>query len=194
MSIETTYRKSPVKPKQARKLAIETFLRKYRKGGPGIKYEYNQGVIEKMEALRLSEQYLVFNILQHFAKTSAAKSGHQIVQELEVWTSTDQWRKPDLAFLTIEQARAAAKGNEPMPEFIIEVISSNDKINMVKNKVYEYFNAGVKVLWHVFPEQQIVDVYSSPEEIQVCSGDKLCSAEPVVAGFVMKAEEVFKEV
>jgi Uma2 family endonuclease len=194
MSTDTTYREAPIKPKKPRKVSIQTFLRKYREGGPGIKYEFNQGVIEKMEAMKTKEQYLAFNILQRFAKTSAAKSGHQIIQELEVWTSADQWRKPDMAFLTVEQARAAAQGHEPIPEFIIEIISPNDKINLVKNKVYEYFKAGVKVLWHVFPEQKVVEVYRSPEELVVCSGSKPCSAEPVVEGFVMKAEEVFKEV
>ena len=86
------------------------------------------------------------------------------------------------------------KGYEPVPEFIIEVISPNDQINRVKNKVYEYFNAGVKVLWHIFPEQQVVEVYRSPEDLEVCSGSKLCSAEPVVEGLVIKAEEIFKPV
>lgn len=194
MSASTIFREAPVQVKPPRKISIQAFLRKYRKGGPGTKYEYNRGVIEKTEAMRIKEQYLVFNILRHFSGTPAAGSGHQIVQELEIWTSEDQWRKPDLAFLTIEQARAGAQGYEPVPEFIIEVISPNDKINLVKNKVYEYFKAGVKVLWHVFPEQKVVEVYRAPESVEVCSGSKPCSAEPLVEGFVMKAEEVFREV
>jgi Uma2 family endonuclease len=194
MSANTIQREAPVKKKPPRKMSIHTFLRKYSEGGPGVKYEYNKGVVEKSEAMKMKEQYLVFNILRHFSDTKAAKEGSQIIQELEIWTSEEQWRKPDLSFLTIEQARAGAQGYEPIPEFIIEVISSNDKINLVKNKVYEYFQAGVKVLWLVFPEQKVVEVYRSPEDLVVCSGAKLCSAEPVVEGFVMKAEEVFKEV
>ncbi len=156
-----------------------------------MKYEYNKGVIEKMEAMKAKEQYLALNIQRYFSQTKAAKEGGQIVQELEVWTSPEQWRKPDLAFISIEQTRAAMQGYEPVPEFIIEVISPNDQINRVKNKVYEYFHAGVKVLWHIFPEQQVVEVYRSPEEVEVCSGSKLCSAEPVVKGMLMPAAEVF---
>ena len=48
MSAETIYRQAPVPEKTPRKVSIQTFLRKYRKGGPGTKYEYNNGVIEKM--------------------------------------------------------------------------------------------------------------------------------------------------
>jgi Uma2 family endonuclease len=194
MSAETIYRPAPIPEKASKKVTIQTFLRKYRKGGPGTKYEFNKGVVEKMEAMKAKEQYLALNLQKHFSLTEAAKSGGQIVQELEVWTSPDQWRKPDLAFISIEQTRAAMQGYEPVPEFVIEVISSNDQINRVKNKVYEYFNAGVKVLWHIFPEQQVVEVYRSPENLIVCSGNKLCSAEPVVEGFQMPAAEIFKPV
>ncbi len=194
MSTETIYRQAPVPEKPPKKVAIKTFLSKYRKGRPGMKYEYNKGVIEKMEAMKLSEHFIVVNIQNKFDTLPIAKTGAKIQYEPEVWTSPDQWRKPDLAFISIEQTRAAMQGYEPIPEFIIELISPNDQINRVKNKVYEYFHAGVKVLWHIFPEQHVVEVYRSPEDVEVCSGSKLCSAEPVVKGMLMPAAEVFKVV
>jgi len=194
MSENTTCREAPVKKKPPRKMSIHTFLRKYSEGGPGVKYEYNKGVIEKSDAMKMSEHYIVVNLQDRFATLPIAKTRAKLQCEIEVWTSEEQWRKPDLSLITLEQTRAAAKGYAPIPEFIIEIISINDKINLVKNKVYEYFQAGVKVLWLVFPEQKIVEVYRSPEDLSVCSGAKLCSAEPAVEGFVMKAEEVFKEV
>ncbi len=194
MSENTTYREAPVKKKPPRKMSIHTFLRKYSEGGPGVKYEYNKGVIEKSDAMKMSEHYIVINLQDRFATLPIAKTRAKLQCEIEVWTSEEQWRKPDLSLITLEQTRAAAKGYAPIPEFIIEIISINDKINLVKNKVYEYFQAGVKVLWLVFPEQQVIEVYRTPEDLVVCSGDKVCSAEPVVEGFVMKAEEVFKEV
>lgn len=194
MNSKTTYREAPVKKKPPRKMSIQTFLRKYSEGGPGVKYEYNRGVIEKSEAMKMSEHYIIVNLQDKFASLPIAKTRAKLQCEIEVWTSEDQWRKPDLSFITLEQTRAAAKGYAPIPEFIIEIISINDKINLVKNKVYEYFQAGVKVLWLVFPEQKVIEVYHSPEDLVVCSGVKPCSAEPVVEGFVMRADEVFQEV
>jgi len=194
MSTNAIHREAPTLEKPPRKISIQTFLRKYSKGGPGIKYEYNQGVIEKYEAMKLKEQYIAYNIQKAFAGSAAAQNGGQIVQELEVWTSAIQWRKPDLCFITLSQIRAGADGYEPIPEFVIEVISANDKISMVKNKVYEYFEAGVKVLWQIFPEHKMVEVYRAPETVELCSGARLCSAEPIVEGLVMKAEDIFREV
>ncbi|MEZ4961561.1 MAG: Uma2 family endonuclease [Saprospiraceae bacterium] len=177
--------------KQPRKISIETFLKKYRKGGPGVKYEFNKGIIEKTEAMKFKEQYIVSNLTHVFDRTPAKNAGSMLVQELEVWTSKDQWRKPDLAFITKAQIAAGANGEEPIPSFLVEAISKNDSIIQVKNKVREYFKAGVKILWHIFPDSETVEIYRSPEDIEVCSGDKICSAEPVVEGFKLKAKDVF---
>ena len=185
-------RELPFIEKPPRRISIESFLRKYRKGGPGVKYEFNKGIIEKTEAMKYQEQYLANNILEKFEKTLAFKGGMRLIQELEVWTSEEQWRKPDLCLTTPVQVAAAAKGAEPVPEFVIEVISKNDKIIEVKSKANEYFDAGVKILWHIFPHNQTVEIYRSPEDIEVCRGIKSCSAEPVVMGLKIKADDIFK--
>lgn len=55
----------------------------------------------------------------------------------------------------------------------------------------DYRRAGVKVIWHIFPKQQEIHVYHG-KKMTVCTGDDLCSAEPVVEGFVIAVKEVFK--
>jgi Uma2 family endonuclease len=184
---------SPHVEKPPRKVSIETFLRKYVKGGPGIKYEFNNGIIEKTDSMKFKEQFIILNLQNAFEGTPAHQKKGLLTAELEVWTSETQLRKPDLAFITLEQIRQGADGKEPMPEFIIEVISKNDPILVVKDKVYEYFKAGLKVLWHVFPHNQTVEIYRSPQEIEVCSGEQICSAEPVVEGFNIKTQGIFKK-
>ncbi len=194
MGTSVATREVQPKAKSPRKISIDTFLRKYRKGGPGVKYEYNKGVIEKTEAMKYNERYIIQNLRKVFTELPAYKNGGSLECETEIWTSEDQWRKPDISYSSLEQTRAATEGYNPIPEFIIEVISPNDKINQVRNEVYEYFEAGVKIVWHIFPELKAVDIYRSPEDIETCSGKKTCSAEPVVKGFKIKAEDIFKEV
>ncbi len=186
-------REAPYKEKKPRKISIQTFLEKYRKGGPGVKYEFNNGIIEKTETMKLKENFIIQNLRTVFTETPAYKNRGSLECELEVWTSKTQWRKPDMAYITLEQTRAAADGAEPMPEFVIEVISKNDEVNVVKGKVYEYFKAGVKILWHIFPDFNRVEIYRSPDDIEVCSGEKVCSAEPVVEGFKIVAKAIFKK-
>ncbi|MEM6320839.1 MAG: Uma2 family endonuclease [Bacteroidota bacterium] len=193
MNIDTITRKAPYRPKEREKVSIETFLEKYRKGAPGLKYEYNQGIIEQTETMKSKEQYIFHNIFSVFKTTEAFKQEANLVQELEVWTSDNQWRKPDIAFITLPQIRAAANGFEPVPEFMIEVISKNDKINEVKNKVKEYFEAGVKVLWHIFPNLEQVEVYRVFRKSETFVGDEICSADPVIKAFGMSVNDILKK-
>ena len=193
MTINTLIRKAPYKTKTIRKMSIETFLKRYRKGKPGVKYEYNKGIIEKTETMKFKEQYIFFNLQQFFITTPDCKEKGLLVQELEVWTSESQWRKPDISFISSPQIEAATQGNEPIPEFIIEVISKNDKINEVKNKVDEYFKAGVKILWHIFPELKKIEIYCSADKSETFSQDGVCSAEPVIKGFNITVADVFSK-
>ncbi|MBK8565437.1 MAG: Uma2 family endonuclease [Saprospiraceae bacterium] len=193
MGTAVIYREAPYQVKIPKRISIETFLLKYRKGGPGVKYEFNNGIIEKSSAMRLSEHYIIANLLAVFQKTPAFAQRSHLTSELEVWTSETQWRKPDLSLVTIEQTRAAMDGFEPVPEFVIEVVSPNDKINQIQEKIKEYFAAGVKIIWLIFPHSQNVYIYRNlSQHIEECSGDQICSAEPIVEGFKMKAADIFK--
>lgn len=193
MRAAVVYREAPYQVRAPKKVSIETFLRKYRKGGPGVKYEFNNGIIEKSSAVRLSEHFIIANLLEVFQKTSAFEQKSHLTSEIEVWTSETQWRKPDLSFITIEQTRAAMDGFEPVPQFVIEVVSPNDKMNQIQDKIKEYFTAGVEIIWLIFPHSQNVYIYrKASQHIEECSGDQICSAEPVVEGFNMKASDIFK--
>ena len=54
-----------------------------------------------------------------------------------------------------------------------------------------YFNAGVMVVWHVFPELKSVHVFTSPVDVTICEGDTVCSAAPALPDLQMTANEVF---
>jgi hypothetical protein len=51
----------------------------------------------------------------------------------------------------------------------------------------------VKVLWHIFPHNKTVGVYHSTWKSETFSGDQFCSAEPVVAGFRMTVNDIFRQ-
>ena len=193
MGTSAIYREAPHQEKLPRKVSLETFLRKYREGAPGVKYEFNNGVIEKSDTMKLTEHYIILNLQDVYKNTKAFAERALLTSEVEVWTSDTQFRKPDLAFVTLEQTRAAFDGFEPMPEFVIEVISPNDKINQMQEKIKEYFSAGVEIIWLIFPHTQSVYIYrNSSQHIEECSGDQICSAEPTVQGFKLSAADIFK--
>jgi Uma2 family endonuclease len=173
-----------------RRISLATFLKKYREGGKGVKYEFNNGIIEKTGSFQRSEIYVYSNILRVFRFTKAFSEGAVIVSEVETWTSETQFRKPDISFWIHQQI---IEEMESVPLFAIEVISKNDAINVVNNKVLEYFKSGVQVLWHIFPEQRMVYVFTSPSHITVCFEDDICSAAPVLEDFEISVNGIFKK-
>lgn len=101
-----------------------------------------------------------------------------------------QLRRPDMAFFTDEQINS--EGDEPIPEFCIEIISSNDQINDVKKKIKEYFKHGVRVVWVVLPEEDIVEVYTSVKDVTICLEQDICSTEPVLNDFKISVDDLLK--
>jgi Uma2 family endonuclease len=178
------------KPK-VRKMTLEQFWAKYSDRADGFKYEFNNGLIEKTPYTKKPEQaYILKNLRRAFALTEAYQLGGELYEELEIETLPEKGRRPDVAFLNNEQIERG--DNAALPSFIVEVISPTDNINRVNDKVLEYFKVGVKVVWHIFPMQEMVYVFTSPEHIKVCRGTTLCSAEPVVSGFQISANDIFK--
>ena len=187
------------KPKTAesRRVSFQVFYKKYIAPGEnavsGVKYEYNNGIIEKTETMKIKEQYIAQNLIRRFSETKAYTQKGFLSQEVEIWTSETQWRKPDLCFLTKEQIMEGADEMESIPRFVIEVISTYDPINIVNDKVLEYFKAGVKVLWHIFPKQQMVYVFKSMSQIAILRADDICSAAPVIPDFEISVNDIFKK-
>ena len=166
------------------------FLKKYNNRADGFKYEWNDGIVEKSPAMTTRELFIV-EILTDLFYTLKKNVGGILTAEVEQWTTSSRYRKPDLAYFTKEQVREGRDKKEPISAFMIEVISKNDQINMVNDKVLEYFNAGVKVVWHIFPNQRMVYVFTSIKNITVCLGDDVCSAEAAIAGYRMSVNDIF---
>jgi Uma2 family endonuclease len=181
---------SPYEPKKPRIVPFDTFYKKYQRGWNGYKLEWNNGIIEKTTAMKQNELFIVRNLSNVFLTTQAAAEGGWLSSEIEVWTTKVQWRKPDVAYFTKTQIQSGSNNN--IPSFVIEVISTFDPINVVTNKVIEYFKAGVQVVWHIFPEQQMVYIFTSPKNIVVCEGVDICSANPALPDFQIAAQDIFK--
>ena len=76
-------------------------------------------------------------------------------------------------------------------EFVIEIISNNDQINQLEKKITEYFKAGVKVIWNIIPEREVVYVYTSRRDVKICLENDICSANPVLEDFEIRVNELF---
>lgn len=175
-----------------RPISFEAFYKKYATRVDGFKYEWNNGFIEKSDAMRQEELYIVENLTDFFY-TIKPLVGGILTTEIETWTSDIKWRKPDMAYFTKSQIAIASEKINTIPPFVIEFVSKNDDINDVLDKNLEYFRAGVQVVWWLFPKQKQVHVYTSRRDVVICENNMYCSAEAAVPYFSLTVDAIFKK-
>jgi len=177
------------KPK--RLLTLAEFRRKYSDREDRYKYEFNNGIVEKSSSSMNPKQlFIVKNLNRRFIQTQAFADGGELIPEVEQMTSAAQLRRPDISYWTANKIKNA---NESISEFAIEIISPTDNYIKVGEKCREYFRAGMKVLWQIIPEEQSVYVYTSPTQVTICEGSKVCPAAPVIPDFEIAAEDIFSK-
>lgn len=78
------------------------------------------------------------------------------------------------------------------PELIVEVLSPDDRWSAVNDKLTEYFDVGVQVVWVADPQWQRVHVYRSLTEIEILTvGDTLTGGD-LLPGFSVPVAELFE--
>ena len=135
--------------------------------------------------------HLVRTLNRVFLATTAHQKGGELISEQDVILTGLQMRRPGLAFFSGSQIDESLSDDEPIPSFVVEVISPTDDIVKVEEKVAEYFKAGVAVVWHIFPENQVVYVYTSRKNVVICTDEDVCSAAPALPDFEIMANDLF---
>lgn len=176
---------------KTRKMSIERF----RQWQPldGWKYDWNNGKTTKYKNMVSEKQrYIVRNVLRTFHLTDSYKQGHDLFTESEMAYDDNRYRIPDIAYFTREQTKAAANGEHTISSFIIEILSDTDLQKNIENKLWEYFEEGVQIVWHILPYRQIVKVYTSPRQVSILTDDEICSAQPAIPNFEMTVNQIFE--
>ncbi len=93
------------------------------------------------------------------------------------WVELSRWQA-----LTPEQRR---KFPPIAPDFVIELRSPTDNLELLRAKMQEYMDAGVRLGWMLNPQDQQVEIYrqGQPKEVRQLPTD--LSGEDVLPGFVL---------
>jgi len=176
-----------------KKLTWQAFKNRYLSREDQYKYEWVNGAVEKtVRSMDKTQIYILAN-LTRFLYTLIAVNPRidgDLIAEGDTFFAGNH-RRPDIAYYTKAQLHAARLNEDVHPDFLIEIISHNDQIIKVLQKMVDYRAAGVKVIWHIFPQQQEVHVYNG-KQMTVCTGDDICSAEMVIEGFALPVKDIFK--
>lgn len=107
----------------------------------------------------------------------------------------DQIRFPDVAFISWDNIPPDADPNTPMPDWTIslavEAISPGNTRGEMKRKLKDYFAAGVKLVWYIYPIERVVRVYTSEEDYQTLADADELDGGDVLPGFRVSVRELF---
>ena len=105
-------------------------------------------------------------------------------------------RAPNVAFVAKERIPPPdlARGFWALaPDLAVEIISPSETAYSVETKVAEYLRAGVRLVWLVYPETQVVVEYAASWQVRrLTEGDAL-DGGAVIPGFTMPLARLFRQ-
>ena len=134
--------------------------------------------------------YLITLFTCYVSFHDAGKIGHEPYQMK--LSSTGPGRQPDIFFVK----KKNLKRLKPMycagpADLVVEVISKgNTKIEM-ENKLTEYFERGVALVWYIYPLTKSAIAYTSPSDFEHIDASGTLHGGQVLPGFELKLDKLF---
>ena len=132
--------------------------------------------------------YLIIHNLQH-------KRGEVYSSETGVYTrrEPDTVRGMDAAFISHERLKHAKKDSflTVAPELVVEVLSRSNTKREIDEKLVEYFDIGVAVVWVVNPRRRQVKVYRSADKFDLLTTSDRLTCPDLLPEFDVAVKDIF---
>ena len=126
--------------------------------------------------------------LHQLGRVFAAETGFIIQHD------PDTVRAPDAAFICQDRLSADEIPDsyiDLIPDLVVEVVSPNDRRREVQEKVEEWLNAGVRLVWVLYPATRAAIVYRSLKDVTHLTADDFLDGGNVVPGFSCRVGDLF---
>ena len=106
-------------------------------------------------------------------------------------------RSPDVSWIEIsrwnELTKKQQRGFAPIaPDFTLELLSPNDRLQDTQKKMQEYIKCGVKLGWLIYPDETRVEIYRLGKDVEVLDSPSTLSGEDLMPGLVVELDEIFE--
>ena len=105
-------------------------------------------------------------------------------------------RAPDVAFVQTSRVQPVTrKAVLVAPDLAVEVVSPNDEKADINDKLIEYQEAGVRLIWWIYPESKVVLVYHLADGLmpQPLGIENELDGKDVLPGFKLRVSDLFKQ-
>jgi len=101
----------------------------------------------------------------------------------------------DVVYISPELAKQQTEETtliEGVPTLVVEILSPNDTVEQIEEKIQVYLNAGVPLIWIVNPYRRTVTIISPDQKPVLVNEDQEICGEPHLPGFRVKVAEFFE--
>ncbi|HEY2586973.1 MAG TPA: Uma2 family endonuclease [Tepidisphaeraceae bacterium] len=136
-------------------------------------------------------QRIIERLNQQFYPHEGAAAGEVMVY---CFKRANHGRKPDVVYVRNKQyaeGRIAEGDIYVVPHLVVEVLSPNNTGLEVDDKLEEYLEAGIPLVWIVNRDRRTIRVYRSDGTTHLFKGQDVIENEPLLPGFRLVAADVF---
>jgi Uma2 family endonuclease len=163
------------------------------------RWELIRGEIKEMPAAGEEHGYrvmwLAFHLLSHvqahgLGVVYAAETGFLLSRD------PDTIRAGDVVFISADRVpeRFQPGWSTTIPDLVAEVVSPSDRAGDVEDKVADWLEAGVRLVWVLWPRTHTVQAFRSFEDVRTLTERDTLDGEDIVPGFSLAVRELFKGV
>lgn len=109
----------------------------------------------------------------------------------------DLVRIPDVSFTNWDRLSGRVVPNEPVPELApdlaVEVLSEGNTREEMRQKLTDYFRAGVQLVWYIDPRTRTAQVFTSPDDVTELSEADTLDGGEVLPGFSVEVVRLFDQ-
>lgn len=77
------------------------------------------------------------------------------------------------------------------PDFVIELLSPSDRLQVAQEKMQEYLDNGAQLGWLINRKSKQVEIYRPEKEVEIIASPIALSGEPVLPGLVLNLEPIW---
>jgi Uma2 family endonuclease len=163
-------------------------------------YEVVNGQRVELPPMATSSNLIASILSRHMgALADAEKLGRVTTETLHrLDEAAELKRRPDVSYVSYDRWPR----NKPVtddeawdvvPDLAVEVVSPTDKADALLEKVEEYFLAGVRQVWIVYPRRRVVHVFDSFTRINVIAEGQELDGGTILPGFRLPLATLFED-
>lgn len=97
---------------------------------------------------------------------------------------------PDFIFVRADRLRRGEQHFHGAPDLAVEILSPDDRMTVVMEKVRFYLAHGVRLVWLIDPDRRTVTVMAPPGTTRILTEDEMLDGGDVLPGFACAVREI----